>query len=162
MSSYLKLTAALALSMVVTAATAETSFPRGCEVTGYGFVENDLVFNEKGGQAFFMLQNHSDRKIELEHFEKRKDVFMSPKLETKLDPLSWAAFASDIQHSHFRCYTQENGDRVLVSCRDAIDVCQYPRVKFALSNMGDYWISTNKPREQVIKDAVAKGILLRW
>lgn len=162
MLSYQKLTTVLTLSLVFTVATAETAFPRGCEVTGYGFVQNDLVLNEKGGQAFYMMQNHSDKKIELEHFETRQDAFMSPKLETKFDPSSWAAFASDIEHSHFRCYTQENGDRMLVSCRDVIDVCQYPRVKFALSNMGNYWISTNKPREQVIKDAVAKGILLRW
>lgn len=162
MSRYTKLTALLAMSIFFTPATAETAFPRGCEVTGYGFMGNDLVFNEKGEQAFYLMQNHSNKKIEMEHFETRQDVFMSPKLETKIDALNWAAFASDIQNSHFRCYTRENGDRMLVNCRDAIDVCQYPRVKFALSNMGNYWISTNKPREQVIKDAVAKGILLRW
>ena len=150
------------MSLLVTDATAETSFPRGCEVTGYGFSENDLVLNEKGQQAFYMLQNRSDKKVELEHFETQPDVFMSPKLEAKIDTQSWAAFASDIENLHFRCYTQENGDKMLVNCREAIDVCQYPRVKFALSNMGNYWISTNKPREQVIKDAVAKGILLRW
>ena len=154
--------ALFSISLFCTSVSAETSFPHGCEVTGFGFSQSELVLNEKGGQAFYMIQNRSAKKIELEHFETRKDIFMSPKLETKLDPLSWAAFASDIQNSHFRCYTQENGDKMLVSCREALDVCQYPRVKFALSNMGDYWISTNKPREQVIKDAVTKGILLRW
>lgn len=162
MSRYTKLTALLAMSLCFTPAIAETTFPRGCEVTGYGFIENDLVLNEKGNQAFYLMQNHSNKKIELEHYETRADAFMSPKLETKFDTQSWAAFASDIQNMHFRCYTKENNDRMLVSCRDAIDICQYPRVKFALSNMGNYWISTNKPRDQVIKDAVAKGILLRW
>lgn len=168
--NYKKLTALLALSLFFTHATAETSFPRGCEVIGYGFNQNDLVINDKGTQAFYMIQNRSDRQIELEHIETRPDVFMSPKLETKLAPQSWAAFASDIENMHFRCYTRENtqennpenSDKLIVNCQDAIDVCQYPRVKFALSNMGNYWISTNKPREQVIKDAVAKGILLRW
>lgn len=162
MSPYTKLSTLLALSLFLTDATAETSFPRGCEVTGYGFNQNDLVINDTGTQSYYMIQNRSDKQIQLEHMETRPDIFMSPKLETKIDTQSWAAFASDIQNMHFRCYTQENGDKLIVNCRDAIDVCQYPRVKFALSNMGNYWISTNKSREQVIKDSVTKGILLRW
>ena len=162
MSPYTKITALLTLSLLFTNATAETSFPHGCEVVGFGFNQNDLVLNDTGTQAFYMLQNRSDKQVELEHIETNPNIFMSPKLETKLDTQRWAAFASDIENMHFRCYTQENGDKLLINCRDAMDVCQYPRVKFALSNMGNYWISTNKPQEQVIKDAVAKGILLRW
>lgn len=157
-----QLTAFLALSCLLPNAIAATSFPHGCEVSNYGFIDNDLVINEDGKQAFFMIQNRSDKKIELEHIETRPDVFMSPKLESKFDPSKWAAFASDVTNMHFRCYTQVNDERVVISCREALDVCQYPRVKFALSNMGNYWVSTNKVVEQVIKDSVAKGILLRW
>lgn len=162
MLHYTKLTASITLSLLFTTATAASSFPRGCEVTGYGFNGNDLVLNENGRQSYYLIQNRSERKIELEHFETKPDVFMSPKLETKFDPSSWAAFASDIDNLHFRCYTQEGDARMMVSCRDALDICQYPRVKFALSNMGNYWVSTNKPLAQVIKDTVTKGILLRW
>ena len=163
MQRFSKLSAAVALSfIVIQSASSESAFPRGCEVTGYSFNESDLVLNDKNEQTFYMIQNRSDKKIELEHFETNPDIFMSPKLESKFDPLQWAAFASDISNLHFRCYTQENGDRLLMSCREVLDVCQYPRVKFALSNMGNYWVSTNKPQQQVIKDAVSKGILLRW
>ena len=162
MSNYTKLPALLALSIFVTAPNAATSFPRGCEVTGYSFSGNALVLNERNQQTFYMIQNRSNKKIELEHYETQPDVFMSPKLETKFDPSRWAAFASDVENLHFKCYTQENGDRLLMNCRDVLDVCQYPRVKFALSNMGNYWVSTNKAQDQVIKDAVSKGILLRW
>lgn len=160
MPRHTKLAALVTLSLCFSAFA--DGLPRGCEITGFGFMGNDLVFNEKGGQSFFMIQNHSDKKIELEHFETNPDVFMSPKLEAKLDSQNWAAFASDIEHSHFRCYTKNNEDRFLMNCREVLDVCQYPRVKFALSNMGNYWVSTNKPREQVVKDTVARGILLRW
>lgn len=162
MPNYTKLTAFLALSICFTHATAATSYPRGCTVTGYGFIENDLVINDKGEQTYYLIQNRSEKKVELEHYETNPDVFMSPKLEVKFDSTRWSAFASDVTNMHFRCYTQANGDKMIVSCRDALDVCQYPRVKFALSNMGNYWVSTNKPLEQVIKDTVAKGILLRW
>ena len=137
-------------------------FPRGCEVSGYGFSQDYLILNEKGEQTYFMIQNRSDKQIELEHFEPKANVFMSPKLESKLMPGSWAAFASDEANTYFKCYTPLDKERIQVSCRDALDVCQYPRVKFALSNMGNYWVSTNKPQGQVIKDSVTKGILLRW
>ncbi len=152
----------LVSGVIFASANAESTFPRGCEVTGYGFADNDLVLNEKGTQAYYLIQNRSENKIELEHFETNPDVFMSPKLETKLDTSKWAAFASDVENMHFRCYTQQGSERITVNCRDALDVCQYPRVKFALSNMGNYWVSTNKPRDQVIHESVAKGILLRW
>ncbi len=162
MSNALRLSTVLALGLFFTNASADSPFPRGCEVTGFHFSENDLILNERGTQSYFMIQNRSDKQIELEHYETNPDVFMSPKLENKFDPLRWAAFASDIENMNFKCYTQVNNERLAVNCRDALDVCQYPRVKFALSNMGNYWVSTNKPREQVIKDTVAKGILLRW
>ena len=160
MSHCTKISALLALSLLYT--NADASFPRGCEVLGYGFIGNDLVLNEKGEQAYYLIQNRSDKKIELEHYETNPDVFMSPKLENKSDSSRWSAFASDVANMHFRCYTQESADRMLVNCRDALDVCQYPRAKFALSNMGNYWVSTNKPIEQVVKDTVAKGIYLKW
>lgn len=151
----------LALQTLFTTLAFASNFPRGCEVTGFGYSNNYLILNERGQQAFYLVQNRSDKTIELEHYE-TKDVFMSPKLHSKLEPLHWSAFASDVEGLHFRCYRQEEGSTLTVNCSDALDVCQYPRVKFALSNMGNYWVSTNKDKGQVIKDAVAKGILLRW
>ncbi len=163
MSMPIKLIPLLALSFALPHAMAATStFPRGCEVTGYGFNQNYVMLNEAGQQTFFLIQNRSDKVIELEHYETRTDVFMSPKLESKMSPGSWSAFASDVQNLYFKCYTYNGKERMLVNCRDALDVCQYPRVKFALSNMGNYWVSTDKNQAQVIKDAVTKGILLRW
>nr|WP_242602155.1 enhanced entry protein EnhB [Legionella nagasakiensis] len=137
------------------------SFPRGCEVSGFGYSDNYLIVNEKGEQTFYLIQNRSNTQIELERYETR-EVFMSPTLKSKLDPLRWAAFASDVENLHFKCFTHTDNTTAMVNCSDVLEVCQYPRVKFALSNMGNYWVSTNKPQAQVIKDAIAKGILLRW
>lgn len=138
------------------------TFPRGCEVTGYGFSKNYLILNEHGDQSFYLMQNHADKEIELEHYETDPNVFMSPKLETKLGPARWAAFASDVASLYFKCYVKQGNERVLVNCSEALDICQYPRVKFALSNMGNYWVSTDKTQAQVIKDATQKGIFLHW
>jgi hypothetical protein len=136
-------------------------FPDGCEVTGFSYDKNFLVLNERGEQAFYLIQNRSEQPVELELHE-TKVVFMSPKLHSKLEPSHWSAFASDIENQHFKCFTQEGENTTIINCNDVLDVCQYPRVKFALSNMGNYWVSTNKEQGQVIKDTVAKGIWLKW
>lgn len=144
----------------ISSATA-AAFPRGCEVTGFSYQRQFLVLNEKGEQTFYLIQNHSDKTIELERYETR-EVFMSPSLASKLAPSNWSAFASDIESFYFKCAVIDEEQSTTVNCADVLDICQYPRVKFALSNMGNYWVSTNKNQAQVIKDAVAKGILLRW
>lgn len=161
MFSYTKLIPIFALSVLQLAPAASSPFPRGCEVTGFGYSNTYLILNDRGEQSFYMIQNRSDKAIEIEHYE-TKDVFMSPKLHSKLDPAHWSAFASDIENQYFKCFTQEGDTINPLNCSDVLDVCRYPRVKFALSNMGSYWVSTNKTQGQVIKDAVAKGILLRW
>ncbi len=140
---------------------AANAFPHGCEVTGFAFAQNYLVVNENGEQSFYLIQNHRDSPVELQRFE-TSEAFMSPPLTIRLDPSMWAAFASDIEHLHFQCWVKENNSNVKIDCRDVLDVCQYPRVKFALSNMGNYWVSTNKTQSEVINEAVGKGILLRW
>lgn len=148
------------LSLAITSAFAN-NFPRGCEVTGFGFNQNYLVLNPSGQQAFYLIQNKTNRPIYMERHETR-DVFMSPKLEVNLLATYWAAFASDETNMNFQCFTKDNETLSPVLCNDVIDVCQYPRARFALSNMGNYWVSTNKPQNLVIKEAVAKGIYLKW
>lgn len=154
---------------------AADNFPHGCEVTGFGFSQDRLVVNDNGQQAFYLIQNRSNVQIELQRFETR-EVFMSPSLTVKLDPSSWAAFASDIANLNFQCFSRkqesttgnENNNQnasanaTQIDCRTVLDICQYPRVKFALSNMGNYWVSTNKTQQDVINEATRKGIYLRW
>lgn len=137
------------------------SFPRGCEVTGFGYNGPNLVVNEHGNQSFYLIQNRSKRTIELQRYETR-DVFMSPPLTAKITANNWAAFASDLENMHFQCFYLDPDHSQKVDCREVLDVCQYPRAKFALSNMGNYWVSTNKDQRQIINDSAAKGIYLRW
>lgn len=139
-----------------------SNFPRGCEASGFGYNNNYLILNPDGQQTFYLLQNRSNTTIQLQHHETR-DVFMSPKLESNLASTYWAAFASDEKNTYFQCsINHQDGTQTMVNCNDVLDVCRYPRARFALSNMGNYWVSTNKPQNMVIKEAVAKGIYLKW
>jgi hypothetical protein len=140
---------------------AASSFPRGCEVAGFGYDVNLLILNETGQQAYYLIQNRSDEHIKLERHD-TADAFMSPPLLASIAPKNWAAFASDVKDVNFKCYRQQTEATQLVDCRDVLEVCQYPRARFALSNMGNYWISVNKSQQEVIQESVAKGIYLKW
>ncbi|WP_028387859.1 hypothetical protein [Legionella fairfieldensis] len=160
--SFYRATASLfmiTLSFCSMAAT--NSFPHGCEVTGFGFDQNYLILNDNGAQSFYLVQNRSNNQVELQRYETR-DVFMSPPLTARLDPSNWAAFASDVENLHFQCFINESEGLTKIDCRDVLEVCKYPRAKFALSNMGNYWVATNKTQSQVINEATSKGIYLRW
>lgn len=151
------------VSVLATGSTyAAGSFPRGCEVTGFAYSQNNLILNETGKQTYYLIQNRSDAKVEIEH-QSTEESFMSPPLHATFDPMSWGAFASDVKNLNFKCYKHfGEEDASTVDCRDVLEVCQYPRVRFALSNMGNYWIAFNKPQNSVIQESVAKGIYLKW
>ena len=162
MSLFSCFTKSLMLSaLLVSSLNAASSFPRGCEVSGFAYDQNYLVLNETGDQSYYLIQNRSEGKVELERHD-TADAFMSPPLLASLEPTNWAAFASDVKNVNFKCYKRAEENTSLVDCKDVLEVCRYPRVRFALSNMGNYWISTNKTQANVIQDSVAKGIYLKW
>ncbi|WP_058534984.1 hypothetical protein [Legionella saoudiensis] len=148
-------------SLLMSSAHAVGSFPRGCEVTGFGYNQNFLVLNETGKQAYYLIQNHSNTTIEMEH-QASEEAFMSPPLHATFDPMNWGAFASDVKNLNFKCYKHEGEATVLVDCHTVLDICQYPRVRFALSNMGNYWVAFNKSQNAIIQESVNKGIYLKW
>lgn len=150
--------------MVLTAnASITDTFPQGCEVKGFGFSDNYLIFNDDGRQTLYLIQNRHSQPIELKRLETR-NVLMNPPLNAKLHPLQWAAFASDIENLYFQCLVKDtdNTFNKTIECRKVLDVCKYPRVKFALSNMGNYWVVVDKNKAEVIAEAARKGIYLHW
>jgi hypothetical protein len=151
----------VAIAGLISSCAFAADFPRGCEVTGFGYDGPNLIVNEKGDQSYYLVQNRSNRTIELQRIED-PNAFMTPSLTAKLLPENWAALSSDVSNLNFQCFHVEESGNVKVDCREVIDICQYPRVKFALSNMGNYWVSINKSRQEVINDSVAKGIYLKW
>lgn len=160
LSSCLKKTLVIS-AILINGVHATSVFPRGCEVIGFGFDQNYLILNASGEQSYYLIQNRSESKVELER-QDSAEAFMSPPLQADLDPTNWAAFASDVKNVNFKCYKQVGDNTSLVNCKDVLEVCQYPRARFALSNMGNYWISVNKQQREVIQDSVAKGIYLKW
>lgn len=143
------------------------TFPRGCEATGYEFNAQQLVLNASKDpslpqQTLFLIRNKTTSRLHLK-YEEQQDVIISPDWETELNRNHWAAFATDKNGLHFNCtLLDRKTGRTPVDCATQVDVCQYPRAKFALSNRGDYWVATNESLHRVVRAAINKGILLRW
>ncbi len=162
MSVYKKIFTTIILFGLVGQVFAAGGFPRGCESSGFAFQDQYITFNDTGRQMYFLVQNRSGLNLELERIS-TTPAFMTPKLQTKIASGEWAAFASDLDSTHFKCGVRNQDNEIApVRCVDVLAVCQYPRVRFALSNMGTYWVSTNKPLTQVIQDSTKKGIYLKW
>ena len=142
-------------------AQAYAGFPHGCEVSGFGYDGTNLVLNESGKQSYYLVQNRGSQPVELQRIED-PDMFMTPLLTARIQPENWAAFSSDVPHLYFQCFDIGSEVKRKIDCRESLDVCQYPRVKFALSNMGNYWVSIDKEQRQILNDSTAKGIYLRW
>jgi hypothetical protein len=138
-----------------------SEFPGGCKPMGYQFNKGYLLLNDLGKQTFFMIQNKSTTPVSILRVQ-TKDAFMSPKFESSISPYQWSAFASDSIHLPLACYSGDNQAGERIDCQAALDICEYPNVKFALSNMGTYWVSMNKSRQDIITDAVKTGIYLKW
>jgi len=143
------------------AAAFAADLPHGCERVGFLHHGRDLVLNANGKQTFYLLKNNAREPITIERHTP-EDAFMAPSMKIVLTPNQWAAFASDTTNLRFQCSAQNTEEVTPISCEAALDICQYPRAKFALSNMGTYWVSKNHPLPAVIREAVKKGILLRW
>jgi hypothetical protein len=152
----------LCLMTLITSFSNAHAFPRGCETSGFAFQNQYLILNDNGAQTLFLIQNAGNYHVSLEHVETRSDVFMSPKLESKLNMNRWSAFSSDINNFYFKCIQGEGENATQINCGSVLNVCQYPRAQFPLSNKGNYWISTNKELAQVIKESASKGIYLKW
>ena len=86
----------LTTSLILLVKTSAFAFPRGCENNGHGFDRGYVVLNNNNQQTLFLIQNTGKNTIEFEHVETKAEIFMSPKLESKLAPNQWSAFSSDI------------------------------------------------------------------
>jgi hypothetical protein len=139
------------------------AFPRGCELRGYGNDGEQIVLNQTGAQTYYLMENTSAERIQVQRVETH-GTFISPALAIRLEPKNWAAFASNIENFHFQCMQldAENNAANLIPCSSVLSVCQYPRVRFARTNLGNYWVAYNKSQESVIHETAAKGIYLKW
>lgn len=147
---------------------ANTKFPRGCEAVGYEFKDMNAVLQPKQQegedslQTLYMLRNASRNTLIVRNHV-NKEAIVAPVWEATIYHNRWAAFATNKPLTKFQCQTQSRAQqKTIIDCKDVIEICQYPRAKFSISNFGTYWVTSNQSQSGAIRQAVQKGILLRW
>lgn len=140
-------------------------FPRGCEQTGYSFLDYHLDLKpvvEQGDQTLYLFRNTLEKKIYMKYIE-MSNAFMVPDWHTELSSDHWAAFATDKKQLYFECsIIDDKEQKTPVSCKEVLHICEYSRAKFAEHNRGNYWIATDETLDDVVNKAINNGILLRW
>jgi len=142
-------------------------FPRGCEPKGFEFIGENVKLHHTAQedapqQTLYLLHNTSSKRLKIQN-KVDKQAIVAPVWNVELNRYRWAAFATNKKEVIFRCknlYRRANESST--SCQEVIEICQYPRAKFSISNYGTYWVTSNKSLNQTIRKAIKKGILLRW
>lgn len=138
-------------------------FIPGCEEVGHDFDDGQLVLNpvkpEMEDQTIYFIQNISGSTLKLKSINNLNEYY--PIFETTVEHGNWAVFATDKKGMTFGCHSEYYGE-TKTDCLSAIEVCQFPRAKFAPHNQGNYWVTSNKAKYAARRDAIKAGILLRW
>ena len=154
-----------ALFVSESSAKPTAKFPHGCKEVGYVFENSRVILRPMvidSKQTLYFFYNKSYYEIYLK-YQKPSHLTFSADHKTYIDGDRWTALAMDESEMQFTC-SLVNGTRPMgqIDCARVLEVCQYPRAKFADSNMGIYWVIENSGLWRTIRKAIEVGILLRW
>lgn len=157
---------AFVLAALVLSANAEPKqFPNGCKPVGFSYVDGKLVltpiFTSENVQTIFLFHNRAGHPVRFVS-EKMPGQDFVPQYIHSIDPDQWSAFSMSSKHLQFACSSHDGEISSPVSCSETLDVCQYPRAKFADHNSGTYWLKNGATLQEMIQIIVDDGILLRW
>ena len=141
-------------------------YPTGCEAVGFSYKYGVLLLKsntESTPQSIFFLHNISKKAIEFYQVRDGSHPYIMHSHNT-LGPDQWAAYATDQSETKFICTTASKTKYQggILDCEKSLKICQYPKVKFALNNRGNYWATTNQTKNSAVKTVIRQGTLLRW
>ena len=139
------------------------SFPRNCQSGGYNFYLKTLRVTPGsigGRNSLYLFYNNSDKAIKLYHMHD-KDHFFNVYLNNTIRPNRWAVFASNEKEINYVCTQSERGKEFgkIVSCKDFLKICEYPKVRFGINTRGNLWIVSNVSENSAVRGIVRYGII---
>ena len=154
------------LTFTTTGLAKKRKFPRGCDEVGFTFQGNNLILtptSENPEQTLYLLHNLAGKRIQLVTQQPWRKKITDFNWKSSLDPYRWTAFALSRKNIAFMCrYDYISHEDRYINCMKALEVCEYPRAKFAEGKMGTYWIAENSSMREIVRRTIRSGILLRW
>lgn len=161
-----KVTIACLALLISIAANAEKLFPNGCTSDGFSFSHYTLNLHlDAAGQthSIYFMYNKSNHTVRLYQMRNDSDGYVM-NLNNEIHPFEWGVFAINDHDTKFICtrYDRDYNYGKIIDCEDVFRICEYPNVKFAANNYGNYWAVQSKSRSSAIRSVVRQGVLLKW
>lgn len=164
-NSLIGLAGAVLAASVLSANAEPKQFPNGCKPVGFSYENGKLnltpVSSSENVQTIFLFHNRSPQSIKFVS-EKLPGQDFVPQYIHAMAPEQWSAFSISSKHLQFTCSSNDGEASSPISCEGSLDICQYPRAKFADHNSGTYWLKSASTMQEMIQVIVDDGILLRW
>lgn len=142
----------------------KSCFPVGCKATGYKFDFYNLVFNpstRKYPQTIYFITNISNRPVYMLQVHDGSEPYIIY-MNGLINPNTWSVLSVGEEKVKFICtnYNKDKRDHRVISCKDALRVCEFSRSRFGTNHRGTYWLAMNQVRDAAVRIARFHGILL--
>lgn len=129
-------------------------FPEGCSNEGFTYEDKTIRFNSDNSptQRVYLISNQSARAIHLNHI--KSDMGASAGWLSRIDKQQWSALAVNQPNFSLTCINYTPPNFGAISCQSIVSVCSYP----ATGNAGTYWVTENKPLDELLKTMQQRGI----
>jgi hypothetical protein len=141
-------------------------FPFGCRPVGFSFKYHVLMLSPQsdgGSQSLYLVHNKSPKLVQLYQMRTSEEPY-NIHINNEIRSNQWSALATDEKLSKFICTIPKRDSRYgeITDCGSLLELCEYTNVKFSINNHGNYWAVESEPLNEVIRQVIDQGILLRW
>jgi hypothetical protein len=142
----------------------KTRFPVGCKPIGYKFDLYNVIFTpstKKYLQTVYFIRNKSNRTIQLLQANDGSDPYII-NIDGNIKPYRWSVLSVSENKIKYICtnYDKRKNKHRVISCQNALQICEFPHTRFGTNHRGTYWLTLNKSRRSAINATRFHGILL--
>lgn len=112
--------------------------------------------SESVSSQIYLIQNHSDKSIWLDHPAKRTSA--SAGWSSYLRPGDWSAMLVDKKGFSLSCAVIAPGKVENLDCEQALAVCKPPHLVYTPSRKGSFWLVEGKSWKELLNTLEKKGV----
>lgn len=163
MNTYLNgflVTASCLLLLTVGCSSGDSAldFPSGCVSEGYEYRNNNLIINQSSSNLnLYLIHNVSEENFWLNH-AMTDDPGASAGWGSEINTGNWSAIAMNKENFEMNCTILGAGEVKDLDCEKLVKVCKIQKPVFNSQDSGSYWVSENKPLNDLLESIKNGGI----